>query len=513
MSGEKAKITVFRYNPEEDESPYYKVYEVPFESGMTVLDTLNYIYENYDGSLAYVYGCRYGFCGSCALKINGKPTLICRELATKEMKIEPLDNFPVVRDLVINREGLEGRVRGIRPFLERVTLPDKEPEVLKPADFKTFRLVSRCVGCFACVSSCPVTSADSYKFPGPSLLTELARYSFDPRDEGDRTTTAYFEGLFYCAGCRKCEEVCPYEISVPELIVAPLREQAVSRNIEPSVVKEVVRHVLSTGNTLSTLEEDSLIKKLSPLEEAKDETAKVVFFVGCYVDQDFRLHQVGKSAIEILKKNKISVAIPKDQVCCGRPLLESGENKKVEELVRKNVLAIESIGIREVVTVCPGCGLTLKEDYPLIFSRIEGRKPNFEVYDFSEYLLNKVKLDWKKLRKLDLEVTYHDPCHLNRGQGIHEQPRQIINSIPGVKLVEMEESDRCCGGGGVIKAIDSKLAQIIAKRKAEMIKNLNVKTVIVPCPTCMLQINQGLKLSKVKGVKVMHLTELLDEAL
>ena len=196
MSGEKVKLTVFRYNPEEDESPHYKVYEVPFESGMTVLDTLNYIYENYDGSLAYVYGCRYGFCGSCALKVNGNPTLICRELATKEMKIEPLDNFPVVRDLVINREGLEGKVRGIRPFLERVTLPDKEPEVLKPADFETFRLVSRCVGCFACVSSCPVTSADSYKFPGPSLLTELARYAFDPRDEGDRTTTAYFEGLF-----------------------------------------------------------------------------------------------------------------------------------------------------------------------------------------------------------------------------------------------------------------------------------------------------------------------------
>jgi fumarate reductase (CoM/CoB) subunit B len=279
------------------------------------------------------------------------------------------------------------------------------------------------------------------------------------------------------------------------------------------VVKEVVRHVLSTGNTLSTLEEDSLIKKLSPLEEAKEETAKVVFFVGCYVDQDFRLHQVGKSAIEILKKNKISVAIPKDQICCGRPLLESGENKKVEELVRKNVLAIESTGIKEVVTVCPGCGLTLKEDYPLIFSRIEGRKPNFEVYDFSEYLLNKVKLDWKKLHKLDLEVTYHDPCHLNRGQGIHEQPRQIINSIPGVKLVEMEEPDRCCGAGGVIKAIDSQLAQIIAKRKAEMIKNLNIKAVITPCPTCMLQINQGLKLSKVKGVKVMHLTELLDQAL
>ena len=89
------------------------------------------------------------------------------------------------------------------------------------------------------------------------------------------------------------------------------------------------------------------------------------------------------------------------------------------------------------------------KDYPLIFSRIEGRKPNFEVYDFSGYLLNKVKLDWK-LFDLDLEVTYHDSCHLNRGQGIHEQPRQLINAIPGVKLVEMEEPDRCCGAGGVI---------------------------------------------------------------
>ena len=238
----------------------------------------------------------------------------------------------------------------------------------------------------------------------------------------------------------------------------------------------------------------------------------MAFFVGCYVDQDFRLHQEGKSAIKILNKNKISLAIPKDQVCCGRPLLEAGESKKIDELVRKNVLAIEATGVKEVITVCPGCGLTLKENYPSIFSRIEGRKPNFKVYDFSEYLLKKVKLD-RGLNKLDLKVTYHDPCHLNRGQGIQEQPRQIINSIPGVKLVEMEEPDRCCGGGGVIKAIDNKLAQTIAKRKTEMIKNLNVDAVITPCPICVLQIKHGLKMNKIKGIKVMHITELLDKAL
>jgi len=512
MAKDKAKLTVFRYNPEEDERPYYKDYEIPFEVGMTVLDTLNYIYENYDGSLAYVYGCRYGFCGSCALKVNGKPVLICRKLATKEMKIEPLDNFPVVRDLVVDREGFERKVKEIRPFLQRIAPPTKEPEVLRPAEFESFRIVSRCIGCLGCVSSCPVVSEDVYGYPGPALMVELARYAFDTRDKGDRITTACFEGLYNCTGCGKCKEICPHEIDIPRLVIERIREKAVLENIKPPALNEEVNLITSTGKAFSAPKKSSLLAQISSSIEVKNSVFSVALFVGCFIDRVRSLQNSGRAAIEILRKNKIKVVIPKEQVCCGRPLLEIGERRKIEDLVRKNVLLFEETGIKQVVSLCSGCSLTLKEEYPSIFKKLEGREPKFKVYDITEFLAKKVKLDAEEMKSLNLRVTYHDPCLLNRNQGISKEPRELIKSIPGIELIEMEEPDRCCGGGGVIRLTNHRLAQAIGRRKVKTIQDTEAEVVVTPCPLCILQINENLRRQGISKIKTIHLTELLDKA-
>lgn len=513
MAEHKVKITIFRFNPEEDEKPYYDDYQVPFEEGMTVLDTLNYVYENCDGSLAYVYGCRYGFCGSCALQVNGEPVLACRQLATREMRIEPLDNFPVVKDLVIERAGFEGKVRETQPFLQRITLPSQEPEVLKPVEFEPFRIVSRCIGCLGCISSCPVVSENIYEYPGPALMVELARYAFDPRDEADRVRTAYFKGLYNCTGCGKCKQVCPYEIDIPKLVIEKMKEEAAPRDIKPPVLDEEIDLIIHTGKALSTSKRRSLLENISSSVETEDAKGSVALFVGCFIDGVPRIQQSGRAAIEVLSKSGFNVKIPKEQFCCGRPFLEIGERKKMDELVRKNVLLFEKTGIREVVSLCSGCSLTLKEEYPSILKRLEGRELQFKVYDICEFLAKKVGLDLEKMKDLNLKVSYHDPCLLNRGQGISSEPKELIRSIPGVQFLEMEDADRCCGGGGVIRLTNPKLARGIGKSKVQTIQDTGAQVVVTPCPTCILQISENLMRQGITNVKIMHLTELLEKAL
>ncbi len=210
---ENGTVTLFRYNPEADEKPYYETHEFPFEAGMSVLDVATYIYENIDGSFSFSACCRNSHCGLCAARINGRPGLMCRETATRELKLDPLDNLSVVRDLVLERHDYDRCMGNLRLFLDRVSLPQQQPEWVDPADHERFKRVSRCVACYACVSVCPSFRKKRHEFLGPAGFVQLARHTFDPRDELDRSTVAFGSGIFNCILCGKCAEVCPHGIS------------------------------------------------------------------------------------------------------------------------------------------------------------------------------------------------------------------------------------------------------------------------------------------------------------
>lgn len=514
MNKEMSYIKIFRYDPEKDAKPHYQDFMVPFEKGMTVLDTLNYIYENQDSTLAYNYGCRYGYCGICAVKVNGIPSLSCRTQATMNMKIEPLSNFPIIRDLVIDREKYDERIDRIRPFLERKAPAETEPEVLKPKDFETFRVVSRCIDCLACMSGCPSYSEDSYEFSGPTLMTELARFTFDPRDCMDRISIANSEGLYNCTECGQCTEVCPHKIDIPKLIIGPSRQLALAEGKIPGLLLETIEFLNREGRAYPqpTPPALSLMVKMPAEELVKEKIDRVAWFVGCNIDYDSRLQAAGVDGYNLLKRNGVEVLIPKEQLCCGEPFLEAGADDQINSLVKRNVELFKSLGTSRIVTMCAGCSMVLKNEYPQVYKNITGENLDFEIIDLAEYITRYIKLNYEKMGALNIRVTYHDPCHLKRYQKISKEPRDIIKSIPGIKLVEMEEPDRCCGGGGEVRVTNRRLAMAMAKRKAEMIRKANVNAVVTCCPTCMLQLSSGLQLSRVRGVEVLHITTLLERA-
>jgi fumarate reductase (CoM/CoB) subunit B len=253
--------------------------------------------------------------------------------------------------------------------------------------------------------------------------------------------------------------------------------------------------IKSTGRSVEPLGE-GFIKAVST--KSQGETPKVAFFTGCLVD--YRLPEIGFALVEVLKEQGVDIVIPEGQVCCGSPMIRTGQTDILEELVKRNAEALQEYD--SIITVCAGCGATLKNDYPRYGVQLN-------VVDISEFLAS--RLDTTKMKPLNLRVTYHDPCHLARGQGIREEPREILSQIPGVEFVEMEEPNRCCGAGGGVRSGKPEIAAALAKHKVEMIKKLDVDAVITICPFCENNLRLALEEEGLE-VEVMNILKLLQMA-
>jgi len=217
-------VNILRFNPKVNEKPYYQKYNYEYKEGMTVLDVLNYIYEKTDSTLNYSYGCRNGHCGICAVMVDGKAVLSCKKIALPKMTIEPLKNFRIIKDLVINREEYEKRLPKLRLFLERKHKAKMQPEKINMTIFEKFKVASRCVECLACVSVCPVYAKNQHLFLGPMGYVLEARHLYDQRDDLNREILLKSEGIELCKECGLCSEACIHKVD-PAQIIKDIKEK------------------------------------------------------------------------------------------------------------------------------------------------------------------------------------------------------------------------------------------------------------------------------------------------
>ena len=210
-------LEVFRYRPEQEDEPVFQNYEVPLRKDWVILDALNYVKDQVDGTLSFRWSCRMGVCGSCGMMVNGTPVLTCatflEKFAPGPIKVEPLDNFPVVRDLVIEMTDFMNKLKGVKPWVIcEEEKPVAEGEYLQtPSQLADYKQYSMCINCMLCYSACPVYGLEP-KFIGPAALALAQRYNMDNRDQGQEERMDLLstdEGIWHCTFVGECSAVCP----------------------------------------------------------------------------------------------------------------------------------------------------------------------------------------------------------------------------------------------------------------------------------------------------------------
>jgi succinate dehydrogenase / fumarate reductase iron-sulfur subunit len=217
------QLKIFRFNPETDTEPSFKTYSIEAQDSDRILDCLNKIKWEQDGSLSYRMSCAHGVCGSDAMRINGKCALACQKLVKdcegSEITIEPLPTFTVLKDLIVDLTPFFERVEWIRPYLIAGDPPEKE-RIQLPADRAKMAESIRCILCACCMGVCPVENANE-RFLGPAPLVQAFRRIFDSRDleKAQRLEQVDYEnGAPACENYFECTRACPKEIPVTKEI-------------------------------------------------------------------------------------------------------------------------------------------------------------------------------------------------------------------------------------------------------------------------------------------------------
>ena len=232
---ETITLEVFRWRPDDPKAGdgHFQSYEVPYKKDWVVLDALNYIKDELDGTLSHRWSCRMGVCGSCGMMVNGEAKLTCatflKDYYPNPIKVEPLSNFPVVRDLVIDMTSFMEKLTAVQPWLIRKEeKPLEEGEYLQtPAELARYKQFSMCINCMLCYAACPVVGIEK-EFVGPAALALAHRYNLDSRDQGAkerREVVHSHDAIWHCTFVGECSVVCPKNVD-PAAAIQQLKIQA-----------------------------------------------------------------------------------------------------------------------------------------------------------------------------------------------------------------------------------------------------------------------------------------------
>ncbi|HEY3118163.1 MAG TPA: succinate dehydrogenase/fumarate reductase iron-sulfur subunit [Chloroflexota bacterium] len=223
MAEPTIQLAVTRYRPEQESEPTVQTYTVPYHDDWVVLDALQYIKDYIDGTLSFRWSCHMGVCGSCGMMVNGTPKLTCasflHEIYPREVRVEPLANFPIIRDLIIDMDDFMHKLKEVKAWVVRDDmdqLPVGAGHELRqsPEEMEDFHQFAMCINCMLCYSACPVYAMEP-KFLGPAAIALAHRYNMDSRDQGRSQrmpVVGSSEGIWECTFVGECSVVCPKHV-------------------------------------------------------------------------------------------------------------------------------------------------------------------------------------------------------------------------------------------------------------------------------------------------------------
>ncbi len=417
-------------------------------------------------------------------------------------------------------------------------------------DAPSYEIINSCVQCGLCLPSCPTYLLNTRETSSPRgrihLMKAVSDGVLDVLDPG------FTHQMYECLDCRACEAVCPSGVQYGRL-VEPARfqvERARRHGLRESLLRRAVfgrlfadmRAFRSFSRLLWLYQVSGLqvaarrsgvlrllglagMERLLPrvprrflvargqvLPPVGERRYRIGLFAGCVMSTAFA--ETDAATARVLQRNGCEVVLAGGQGCCGALHVHAGELQGGRDLAKRNIEAFERLELDAVIVNAAGCGATLKE-YGHLFERDPewaGRAKAFseKVRDVSEFLAGLGELA-PGMASLDVTATYQEPCHLVHAQRISAEPRRLLQQVPGLRLVEMQESSVCCGSAGIYNITEPERSRRLLDRKMGHALATRADIIVSANPGCILQLQGGLQASG-SGVRVRHLVEVLDEA-
>ncbi len=407
-------------------------------------------------------------------------------------------------------------------------------------------LMSQCIHCGLCLPACPTYAVFHTEMDSPRGRIALIQAAADGRIplEG-----SFQEHIDLCLGCRACETACPSGVQYGALLEAarttlaeevkpgllgrfagwlgmrqlmphPGRLRVLARAMRLYQVSGLQRMMRATKLLPSRLAAmEGLLPPLpatwpdyrQPAPAVGQKRGEVAMLYGCV--QDAFLAGVNAATVRVLQRNGYEVHLPAGQTCCGAAQLHLGEHDLAQELARRNIDACLDRDYTAIISNAGGCGATLKQvdhllaDDPIYAER--ARRFVAKMRDISEFLAD--HLHQPPTGRLDLRVTYADSCHLRHGQKVVRQPRQLIQAIPGVQLVELRQPEMCCGSAGVYNILHPATAGDVLDAKMADVAATQAQALVATNTGCHMQLLYGARQAGLP-LEVLHLVELLDRS-
>lgn len=368
------------------------------------------------------------------------------------------------------------------------------------------REFDQCIKCGLCLAACPISRELLLEKYTPRGKIQLARYY----NRGDLNLTDHYREIFSkCLLCGACSVTCPSGVDLREVFLSMRSRIARERGLHPAV-KQVVESLVSNHNISN---EDNAERgewrddlKYIPDHGYEKNKAEVAYFVGCVASFFPMVQTIPQNLVQILESADLDFTVlAGEEWCCGFPFIGAGVPEHMREAMDHNLEKVKSLGVKTVVFSCPSCFRTWTEYYGSDLELLHSAQ-------FMERLIHDGGLSLKEVHET---VTYHDPCDLGRMGGVYEAPREILRSIPGLTLVELEKNRAqsiCCGGGGNLEMANPDISGMVAGKKIDEILRTGATIVATSCQQCVRTIKSQARRQKL-DLDVVDITELVVRAI